>query len=131
VGRTDYTFGKSTEMTFEEALEKVPDLLKEEGFGILTTIDVKDTMRKKLDVEFKKYHILGACNPQLAHRALEAENEIGALLPCNVIVYENESGNANVSIIDPLMALGFVGNDDLKGVASEARERLSRVMNKL
>ena len=126
-----YGFLKELNIPFEKAVERVTEELKKEGFGILTTIDVKEKFKEKLGIEFKKYVILGACNPSFAHTSLLGEENIGLLLPCNVIVYENESGNANVSIIDPLMALGFVGNDDLKGVASEARERLSRVMNKL
>ncbi|MFH1892544.1 MAG: DUF302 domain-containing protein [Candidatus Zixiibacteriota bacterium] len=126
-----YTFGKSTKMTYDEALAKLPDLLKEEGFGVLTEIDVKETMKKKLDVGFRKYKILGACNPKLAYQAFQAEIEIGALLPCNVIVYEDDSGKAVVSFMDPLMALGFIGNESLSGVAKEANDRLRRVLDKI
>lgn len=129
--KVKYTFGKSTEMSFDEALDKLPDLLKEEGFGVLTEIDVKETLKKKLDVGFRQYKILGACNPKLAYQAFQAELEIGALLPCNVIVYEDDNGNAVVSFMDPLMALGFVGNENLSGVAQEANDRLRRVMDRL
>jgi uncharacterized protein (DUF302 family) len=100
--------------------------LKEEGFGILTEIDVKATLKKKLDADFRKYVILGACNPPLAHRALSAELEIGLLLPCNVIVYEEDDGSV-VSIVDPISMLGVVESPELEPVASEARARLERV----
>ena len=131
MGRREYAFRKMTEMTYEEALAKVPDALSKEGFGVLTQIDVRATMKKKLDVDFRNYMILGACNPQLAHQALQAESEIGALLPCNVIIYEDESGKTVVSIMDPETALGFIGNEDLVGVASEAKKRLIRVLDSL
>lgn len=128
---TAYTFGKNTDMTYEELLERIPGVLQDEGFGILTEIDVKATMKKKLDIDFKKYMILGACNPKLAHRALQAENEVGALLPCNVIVYETDDGKAAVSIMDAMAALGIIDNKELAEVAREARERLSRALDKI
>ncbi len=131
MAKMEYTFGKTTESSYEEVLEKIPDLLKEEGFGILTEIDVKETFRKKLDVDFKKYKILGACNPALAYKAFSAEYEIGALLPCNVIVYEDENGKTAIAVMDPAMALGFIGVEALADLGKEARERLQRVLDKI
>jgi uncharacterized protein (DUF302 family) len=113
-------------MPYETALEQVTLALKDEGFGVLTEIDVKATLRQKLDIDFKRYTILGACNPPLAHRALLAEPEIGLLLPCNVIVFEQEEGSI-VSIVDPISMLGMVDNPALEPVAEEAHARLSRV----
>jgi uncharacterized protein (DUF302 family) len=115
---------------YEEAMERVTVALKAEGFGVLTEIDVKATMKKKLDAEFRKYAILGACNPPLAHRALITELEIGLLLPCNVIVYEEDGGSV-VSIVDPISMLGVVDSPALKPVADEARARLERVAKAL
>jgi uncharacterized protein (DUF302 family) len=115
---------------YEEAMERVTAALKEEGFGVLTEIDVKATLKKKLDAEFRKYAILGACNPPLAHRALSTELEIGLLLPCNVIVYEEDGGSV-VSIVDPISMLGVVDSPALKPVADEARARLERVAKAL
>jgi uncharacterized protein (DUF302 family) len=115
-------------MPYEAAIERVTSALKEQGFGVLTEIDVKATMKKKLDVDFKKYMILGACNPPLAHRALTAEPEIGLLLPCNVIVFEDEQqGGSIVSLVDPLAMMGFVDNPALAPVAQDARTRLEKV----
>lgn len=114
--------------TYEGAIEQVTAALKEQGFGVLTEIDVKATMKKKLDVDFRKYVILGACNPPLAHQALTTEPAIGLLLPCNVIVYEDEErGGAVVSLVDPLAMMGFIDNPGLGPVASEARARLEKV----
>ena len=107
-----------------------PGHLKQEGFGVLTEIDVKATLKKKLDVDFRKYVILGACNPPLAHQALTAELEIGLLLPCNVIVYEVNGGSV-VSIVDPISMLDVVANPDIQPVADEARTRLGRVAKAL
>ncbi len=115
---------------YEQAVERVTAALKEEGFGVLTEIDVKATMKKKLDVDFRKYVILGACNPPLAHRALTTELEIGLLLPCNVIVYQEDGGSV-VSIVDPISMLGVVQNPALEPVADEARARLQRVAQAL
>lgn len=113
---------------YEVAVEQVTAALKEQGFGVLTEIDVKATMKKKLDVDFQKYVILGACNPPLAHRALSAEPAIGLLLPCNVIVYEDEAqGGSVVSLVNPIAMLGFVDNPALAPVAQEARTRLEKV----
>lgn len=128
---TSYTFGVETELSFPEARRKVEDLLKEVGFGILTEIDVKATMKKKLDAEFRPYVILGACNPKIAHEAFKLELEIGSLLPCNVIVYENDMGGTNVSFMDPLAALGLTGNKELAKQANEVRELLQSVAAKM
>jgi uncharacterized protein (DUF302 family) len=113
--------------SFEDALTRVTAALKVEGFGVLTEIDVKDTLKKKLDVDFRPYKILGACNPPLAYRALSAAPEVGLLLPCNVTVAYIEENVTQVSIIDPLSMLGFVQHPDLEPVAEEARARLDRV----
>lgn len=112
---------------FDEALAQVIAALKVEGFGVLTEIDVKDTLKKKLDVDFRPYKILGACNPPLAYRALSAAPEVGLLLPCNVTVSYVEDSVTEVAIIDPLSMLGFVQRPDLEPVAEEARARLDRV----
>ena len=118
------------DLPYEEAVEEVVAALKDQGFGILTEIDVKATLKKKLDADFRKYVILGGCNPSLAYRALNAELEIGLLLPCNVIVYEQDGGSA-VSILDPISMLGVVQNPELDPVAQEARARLQRVIDTL
>jgi uncharacterized protein (DUF302 family) len=112
---------------FETALARVAEALKAEGFGILTEIDVKATMKQKLDVDFRPYRILGACNPPLAHRALTAAPEVGLLLPCNVTVEQAAEGVINVGLIDPLGLVTFTNNPALEPVAQEARERLARV----
>jgi uncharacterized protein (DUF302 family) len=114
--------------TFDEALTRVIAALKAEGFGVLTEIDVKDTLKTKLDVDFRPYKILGACNPPLAYRALSAAPEAGLLLPCNVTVAYIEDNVTEVSIIDPLSMLGLVQHPDLEAVAEEARARLDRVV---
>lgn len=119
-------------LAYEQAVERVSGALKAEGFGVLTTIDVKQTLKQKLDQEFRKYIILGACNPPLADRALRAELEIGLLLPCNVIVYETEPGRSAVAAMAPIAALGIVGeNVELQAVAREADERLRRALGSL
>lgn len=118
------------DMSYETAVERTTAALKEEGFGILTEIDVKATLKEKLDADFRKYVILGACNPSLAHRALSTDLEIGLFLPCNVIVYE-EDGESVVSIVDPLLMLDMMENPDLDPVAQEARARLQQVVEAL
>lgn len=128
---TDYGIRTTLNASYDEAIEKVTAALKEEGFGILTEIDVKATLKKKLDADFRRYVILGACNPPLAHRALQSELEIGLLLPCNVIVYEAGEGQTTVSIIDPMMMVNMTDNGDLPEVAQEAKARLSRVIERL
>lgn len=130
MNRPDYGIRTTLNTSYEEAIPKITDALKKEGFGILTEINVKETIKKKLDKEFPKYTILGACNPQLAYQALTVETEIGLLLPCNVIVYEKE-GKTVVSAQDPEAALSVVGNEKIAPVAKEARERLSRAIRSL
>ena len=124
-------FSKTLSINYEAAIPKVTEELKKEGFGVLTEIDVKDTLKKKLGVDFKKYKILGACNPTLAHKALSMEEEIGLFLPCNVIVYENEKGQTVVTALDPVVALSRIQNEQLTPVAQEAAQKLQRVMNAL
>lgn len=130
--QTSYTYLMELEVPYEEAIERATAALKEQGFGVLTEIDVKETLRKKLDVDFRKYVILGACNPSLAERALAAELEMGILLPCNVIVYETEPGKSAVSAMAPLSALGLVGsNERLRSVAGEADQKLKKALASL
>jgi uncharacterized protein (DUF302 family) len=127
-----YGFERHLQRTsFEEALEKVTTALKREGFGILTQIDVKDTLKKKLDVDFRRYIILGACNPPLAHKALSAEPQIGLLLPCNVVVQEASEGGVTVSIADPRAMFSLVNNPRLIPVVDDADQRLRRVFASL
>ena len=123
---TELGFQSTLNLPYESALEKVTDALKAEGFGILTSIDVKETMKKKLDVDFRKYTILGACNPPLAHKALTARPDVGLLLPCNVIVYE-EGDTTIVNIINPMSMTNFIQDQSLAAVADEAHQRLKRV----
>jgi uncharacterized protein (DUF302 family) len=127
----DYYFNKTIKGTFEEVIDKVTKGLKEEGFGILTEIDIKATMKKKLDVDFKKYKILGACNPPFAHKALLAEDKIGTMLPCNVIVQELEDGVVEVAAVNPMASMQAVENDNLNQIASEITSLLKKVVNKL
>jgi len=123
-----YGFGTTLDLPFAEAVERVTAALKAEGFGVLTTIDVRKTLKDKIDVDFEPYVILGACNPTLAHRGLTAEHELGLLLPCNVIVHEHDGASA-VSIVDPAQMLGVVGdNAELNAVAAEAGDKLRRVV---
>ncbi|MFQ5613480.1 MAG: DUF302 domain-containing protein [Anaerolineae bacterium] len=127
----DYGFRTTLSIPYEDAIEKTTAALQQEGFGVLTEIDVKATLKKKLDADFRRYIILGACNPSLAHRALQNELELGLLLPCNVIVYESDEGSSVVSIVDPLVMLGMVDNPALQPIADEARVRLERVVDSL
>jgi uncharacterized protein (DUF302 family) len=122
-----YGFSKTTDYGFEQAIEKVTEELKKEGFGVLTTIDVKETLKKKIDVDFKKYTILGACNPKLAHGGLQVEEELGLLLPCNVILYE-KNGKTVVSIFDPIVMTAVIDNPEMKPVAEEVKNKLKRVL---
>jgi uncharacterized protein (DUF302 family) len=123
----NYGFSKQVNLPYETAVEKVTEELKKEGFGVLTTIDVKDTLKKKIDVDFHKYIILGACNPTLAHRALSSEVELGLLLPCNVIVYENDN-KTTVSVFDPKIMSQIIDNKEVHAVADEVQVRLKRVL---
>jgi len=128
---TRYGLRVDLDAPYEEALERATAALQEEGFGVLTTIDVRDTLKRKLDRDFRKYTILGACNPALADRALHAELEVGLLLPCNVVVYEREAGTSSVAAMAPLPAMGIIGNDELVGVAREADSRLRSALQRL
>jgi uncharacterized protein (DUF302 family) len=126
-----YYFEKTVDYSFDEAVEKVTEELKKEGFGVLTEIDVQATLKKKLDVDFKKYQILGACNPPFAHEALKAENKIGAMLPCNVIVQELDNGKTEVAAVDPVASMQAVENDELSDIANEIRAKLEKVIENL
>ena len=127
-----YGFQKTLKgVSFDDAREKVEGLLKEEGFGVLTEIDVKNTFKQKLDVEFRRYVILGACNPSLAHEAITNESHIGLLLPCNVVVQETNEGDIIVSIADPNSMFAMVNNDNIAHLADDAEARLTRVIDGL
>lgn len=127
---TSYTIATIVDQSPDEAIERVTALLKEEGFGVLTTIDVSATLKAKLDVDTPPYTILGACNPQLAYEGLQREPELGVMLPCNVIVYERD-GRTHVAAMEPVQALAVVGNDQLADIASDAKERLQRVIERM
>lgn len=124
-----YYISKKVDYSFDQAIKEATDRLKDEGFGVLTEIDVKDTLKKKLDVDFKKYRILGACNPEFAHQALQHEDKIGTMLPCNVIVEEHEDGSVEVSAVDPMASMQAVENAELAAVAGEVKSRLEKVIN--
>ena len=126
-----YYFSKIIDASFEEVLTKVADELKKEGFGILTEIDVRETLKKKLDVNFRKYKILGACNPPFAYEALQVEDNIGVLLPCNVVVQELPDGKVEVAAIDPVQSMQAVGNPALKVVAEKVQVKLRNVINNI
>lgn len=127
-----YYFSKIVQDTsFEKAIERVTEELKKEGFGVLTEINVKETLKKKLDVDFKKYVILGACNPPFAYRALTGEDKIGLFLPCNVVVEEHENGDVEVSAVDPVASMAAVQNESLGGLAMEVRRKMEKVIASL
>ena len=126
-----YYNSKIVNSSFEEVLDKVTEELKKEGFGVLTEIDVKETLKKKINVDFRKYKILGACNPSFAHKALQAEPNIGILLPCNVVIQENEGGQTEVSIVNPLDAMQTVGNTQLNEIAAEINAKLETVLKNI
>lgn len=127
-----YYFGTTlTNISFDEAIEKVTEELKKEGFGILTEIDVQATLKKKLDVDFYNYKILGACNPPFAYQALKSEDKIGTMLPCNVILQEREKGKIEISAVNPEASMQSVENENLAGVASEIKAKLEKVINSL
>ena len=123
-----YVFGKTVEMNFDQASARATEALAKEGFGVLTEIDVAATLKKKLGKEMPPYKILGACNPQFAHRAIEAEPEIGALLPCNVVVRVDPAGKTVVEIMDPRAVLQLVDRPEIASIAAQVRERLERVL---
>jgi uncharacterized protein (DUF302 family) len=126
--KTPYGLSVDVDLPYEQALQRVTEALKAEGFGVLTTIDVKATLKAKLDIDFRRYVILGACNPPLAHRALSEELDIGLLLPCNLIVYERDQGGSTVSAVNAMAAMSFTGNPALEPIAQEASARLERVL---
>ncbi len=126
-----YYFSKELDLPFDEAVQAVTESLKKEGFGVLTEIDVQATLKKKLGVDFRRYLILGACNPPFAHRALEIEDKIGLMLPCNVVVQELPSGKMEVAAIDPLASMQAVENRALAGVGEQVREKLARVIERV
>jgi uncharacterized protein (DUF302 family) len=126
-----YYIGKTVELTFGQAVVLVTEELKKEGFGILTEIDVQQTLKKKLDVDFRKYIILGACNPPLAYKALQAEDKIGVMLPCNVIVQETGDGKVEVSAVDPIASMQAINNPGLRDLAEEVQGKLRKVIDQL
>ncbi len=126
-----YAFTRVLNTSYEDAISKVMGALKEEGFGVLTEIDVKETLKKKLGVDFRKYVILGACNPPYAHRTLQTDLDVGLLLPCNVIVYETDDQKAYVSAINPVSALQVIKNRELRKIAEEVSAKLKRVVDKV
>jgi len=126
-----YSFDKILNMPFDDAINRVTDELKKDGFGILTDIDVQQTLKKKLDVDFRKYRILGACNPPFAYKALQLESRIGTMLPCNVIVQEIEPGKVEVSAIDPIASMQAIENPKLGDVAVQVQALLKKVVERL
>ncbi len=127
----EYYFSKTITESFDNAIQKVTEALKAEGFGILTEIDIKATLKKKLDVDFYNYKILGACNPPFAYQALLAEDKIGTMLPCNVIVQEKVPGKVEVSAVDPVASMQAIENKELSDIANEIRARLQKVIGQL
>jgi len=126
-----YYFSKTLDIPFDEAIGRVTEELKREGFGVLTEIDVSTTLKNKLNVDFRKYRILGACNPSYAHKALLAEDKIGTMLPCNVIVQEGEDGRVEIAAVDPIASMRAIENEELGGIASEVREKLKSVVERV
>jgi len=127
----NYYFSKKLEMPFDKAIQHVTDALAAKGFGVLTTIDVQATMRRKLNVEFRPYTILGACNPEFAHKALQSEDKIGTMLPCNVVVQEMSKGSVEVSAVDPVASMMAIKNPKLASIAGEVRDLLKQVVSDL
>ena len=127
----EYAFSAVLDTSYEDAVSRVTNALKEEGFGVLTEIDVKATLKKKLDADFRKYVILGACNPPYAHKTLQADLDVGLLLPCNVIVYETDDRKACVSALNPISALEIIKNDQIRKIAEEVSAKLKRVIEKV
>jgi|SRR6185437_11153828 uncharacterized protein (DUF302 family) len=127
----EYYFSKTINDNFDNAVQRVTEALKSAGFGVLTEIDMKATLKKKLDVDFYNYKILGACNPPFAYKALQAEDKIGTMLPCNIIIQEKEPGKAEVSAVDPVASMQAIENRELAGIASEIRDRLQKMIEGL
>ena len=123
-----YYFNKIVNMAFDEAITKVTEELKKEGFGVLTEIDVKEALKKKINVDFRKYRILGACNPQYTYKALQAEDKIGTMLPCNVIVQERDDGKIEIAAIDPVASMQSVKNESLGEIADKIQSKLKQVI---
>lgn len=126
-----YYFSTVTDLNYEDAIVKTTEELRKEGFGVLSEIDVKATLKKKIDVDFPRYIILGACNPQFAHKALLSEEHIGTMLPCNVVVRENKAGQTEVFAVDPIASMTAVGNADLAPIAQEVQQKLKAVIEKI
>jgi len=126
-----YALTRTLDVSYDEADRMVREALQEEGFGVLTEIDVKATLKAKLDVDFPRYEILGACNPPLAHRALQAEPDIGLLLPCNLVIRDLGDGRTMVEALDPVVQLGVAGRDDLQPVAEDVQARMYRVLERI
>lgn len=126
-----YSFNKILDMPFDDAVNRVVEELKKEGFGVLTDIDVQGTLKKKLDVDFRKYRILGACNPPYAYKALQIERRIGTMLPCNVILQETEQNKIEVSAIDPIASMQAIENSELSDIASQVQAKLKKVVENL
>jgi uncharacterized protein (DUF302 family) len=126
-----YHFSKTVSLSMDAAVAKVSEALKQEGFGILTEIDVQKTLKAKIDVDFRPYRILGACNPGFAHKALLAEDKIGTMLPCNVVVQEKSPGSVEISAVDPVASMQGIDNPSLGGIANEVRAKLQRVIANL
>lgn len=122
---------KTLDIGFDDALVKIPEALKAEGFGVLTEIDVRSTLKKKLDVDFRRYRILGACNPPFAHKALEHSLDVGMFMPCNVIVYETDEGQTRVSAVDPMQTMAAQGDAEMVPLAEAVRQKLRRVIDSL
>lgn len=127
----NFNISKKVELNFSQTEEKIRNLLKEQGFGVLTEIDVQAIFKEKLDIDFRKYKILGACNPQYAHKALLAEDKIGVMLPCNLIIQETDDKKIEVAAIDPMASMSSVGNDKIGEIAAQIREKLQTVINSL
>lgn len=128
---TAFGIRKVLDLGFDEALAKVPEALKAEGFGVLTEIDVQATLKKKLDVDFRRYRILGACNPPFAHRALQHSLDVGMLMPCNVIVYETDDRKTVVSAVDPMQTMAAQGDPAMRPLAEQVQQKLRRVLDSL
>ena len=126
-----YYFAKTLALGFDEAVQHTMEALKREGFGIITEIDVKEIFKKKLDVDFRRYRILGACNPTLAHEALQIEDKVGTMLPCNVVVQDVGGGRSEIAAIDPVASMQAIDNPDLKAAAERVRVKLCRVIESL
>jgi uncharacterized protein (DUF302 family) len=124
-----YFKAKKVDYTFDDAIAKVTEELKKEGFGVLTEIDVKATLKKKIDVDFRKYQILGACNPTFAHKALQAEPQIGVMLPCNVIVQETDDGKIEIAAVNPIASMQAIENENLGSIADEVKSKLEKVID--